>query len=106
MLSSLPNITTALEAAALAVCTAKLGRVHNDSSLVRESLKFYTQALWEVQKALFDPNLMYKEGTLAACMLLIMYEVLECPDQTFNAWQNHLNGCAKLFESRGPKGKR
>jgi len=105
MLPSLPNITTALEAATLAVCTAKLGRVHNDSSLVRESLKFYTQALWEAQKALFNSTLMYREETLAACMLLIMYEVLECPDHTFNAWKNHLDGCAKLFEARGPKGR-
>jgi hypothetical protein len=103
MLPSLPDFTTALEAAILAICTAKLGRVHNDSNLVRESLKFYIQAIWELQKALFDPKLMYKDGTLAACLLLIMYEVLECPDHTINAWTRHLKGCATLFESRGPK---
>jgi len=103
LLPSLSNPTTALEAAILAISTAKLGRVHNDLSLVRESLKFYIQAIWELQRALFDHKTMYKDGTLAACLLLIMYEVLECPDHTINAWTRHLKGCATLFESRGPK---
>lgn len=105
MLPTLPDITPALEAAMLAVCTAKLGRINNDLNLVRESEKFYIQALWELQKALFDGRFMHRPETLAACMALIMYEVLECPSQTIKAWDHHLKGCATLFETRGPKGK-
>jgi hypothetical protein len=71
--------------------------------LVHESLKFYTQGLWELQKALWDPNLMYRDETLAACMNLIVYEVTECPDQNITGWLHHMKGCSKLFELRGPK---
>jgi hypothetical protein len=103
LVPDLPDITPALEASILAVCTARLGRVNSDTVLVRESLKFYTQALWELQKALWNPKLMYRDETLAACMALIIYELLECPEQTVKAWLNHTKGCAKLTELRGPK---
>ncbi|KAE9363245.1 hypothetical protein N431DRAFT_433394 [Stipitochalara longipes BDJ] len=103
MLPSHPNFTTALEATILAICTAKLGRVHNDPALVHESLKFYVQGLWELQKALYSPELMYKDETAASCMALIAYEVMECPDKTIKAWVKHVNGCATLFQARGPE---
>jgi hypothetical protein len=102
MLPSHSDFTTALEATVLAICTAKLGRVNNDPALVHESLKFYIQGLWELQKALYNPDLMYKDETAASCMALIGYEVLECPDNTIKAWANHVHGCARLFEARGP----
>ncbi|KAN0104246.1 hypothetical protein V8E51_009991, partial [Hyaloscypha variabilis] len=103
MLPSHSDFTTALEATVLAICTAKLGRVNNDPALVHESLKFYIQGLWELQKALYNPDLMYKDETAASCMALIGYEVLECPDNTIKAWANHVHGCARLFEARGPR---
>jgi hypothetical protein len=102
MLPTLPDITTALEASLLATCTARLGRFNNDPVLVRESLKLYTQGLRELQKALWDPKLMYRDETAAACMLLIFYEVYECPNQTIAGWLSHMKGCAKLFELKGP----
>lgn len=46
---------------------------------------------------------MYQDETLAACMLLIMYEVFECPDGNFKGWEGHVRGCARLFELRGSK---
>jgi hypothetical protein len=103
MVPTLPDITAALEASTLAICTSRLGRINGDMILVRESLKFYTQGLWELQKALWDPKLMYREETLAACMSLIVYEVFECPERTINAWYHHSKGCSKLLETRGPK---
>lgn len=45
---------------------------------------------------------MYRDETLAACMLLIMYEVTECPEKTAGAWKGHMEGCSKLVETRGP----
>lgn len=102
MLPLLPHFTSALEASSLAVCTAHLGHLNSCPTLIRESLKFYIQALWELQKALWSEDLMHKDETLAACMLLIMYEVTECPDKTIGAWEGHMNGCAKMFETRGP----
>jgi hypothetical protein len=103
LIPTLPDITSALEASILAVCTSKLGRANGDMILVRESLKFYTQGLWELQKALWDPKLMYREETLAACLSLIIYELFECPEHTINAWLSHSKGCSKLLEMRGPK---
>jgi hypothetical protein len=103
LLPSHPDFTTALEATVLAICTAKLGHVNNDPALVHESLKFYIQGLWELQKALYNPELMYKDETAASCMALVAYEVMECPDRTVAAFVKHVHGCAKLFELRGPK---
>ncbi|KAK0118358.1 hypothetical protein ONS95_012646 [Cadophora gregata] len=103
LLPSHPTYTTALEASILAVCTAKLGRTHNDQALVKESLKFYVQGLWELQRALWDEKLMYRDETVAACMCLLIYEVAECPDQSIKGWVGHLKGCARLFQLRGPK---
>jgi hypothetical protein len=103
LLPSHSDFTTALEATILAICTAKLGRLNNDPALVHESLKFYIQGLWELQRALYTPELRYKDETAASCMALVFYEVMECPDQTVQAWKKHVDGCAKLFELRGPK---
>ena len=102
MLPTLPNFTNALEASILAVSTAKLGRLTHNPALIQESLKFYVQGLWELQKALWDSTLMEREETLAACMAMITYEVAECPNSTVDAWASHMKGCAKMFELRGP----
>jgi hypothetical protein len=102
MISALPELTNALEASMMAVSTAKLGRLEDNQVLLRESLKFYVQGLWELQKALWDPNLMHKNETLAACMALIMYEVIECPDEKLDGFFSHMKGCAKMFELKGP----
>ena len=103
MIPALPVYTTALEKSLMAVSLAKLGRVYGDNVLVRESLGFYVGGLWELQKALRDPNLMHRNETLAACMTLIMYEVVECPDKTLDGWVSHMRGCSKMFELKGPR---
>ena len=97
------DISPALETSVMALCTASVGRSNSDHALVHESLKFYTRGLWELQRALWDPNLMYEDETLAACMILVTYEVTECPDQGLAGWLKHMKGCSKLFELRGPK---
>jgi hypothetical protein len=55
-----------------------------------------------LQRALYTPDLIYADETAASCMALIAYEVVECPVQTVNGWKRHIQGCAKLFEIRGP----
>jgi hypothetical protein len=103
LLSSHPVFTTALEATVLTVCIARLGRINNDAALLHESRKFYIQGLCELQRALSTPDLIYADETAASCMALIAYEVVECPIQTVNGWKRHMQGCAKLFEIRGPR---
>lgn len=97
----LPDYSKALESTMLAIATAKLGRVSRNEALRRESLKFYVNGLFELQKALWDPDSMYKDDTLGACMAMVMYEVIECPDETMAAWAAHMKGCARMFEMRG-----
>ena len=101
MVTELPDLTPALEASIVAMTTAKVGRMNDDPVLVKASLKSYTQGLWELQKALWDPHLMYRDETLAACMSLWMYEVMECPAGTPRGWISHFDGCRRLIELRG-----
>jgi hypothetical protein len=65
---------TALNLAFLAVSAARVGRDNNDRRLVEESLKTYGRAPRDLQSALYDPNRMYSDATLVACMLLNLYE--------------------------------
>jgi Fungal specific transcription factor domain len=101
-LAMLPDYTKALESSMLAIATAKVARDSGNEVLLRESLKFYINGIFELQMALWDSKSMYKDDTLAACMAMVMYEVAECPDQTMAAWLAHMKGCAKMFELRGP----
>jgi hypothetical protein len=103
LVAELPELTTALETSVLAMSTAKLGRMNNDPGLVKASLKSYVQGLWELQKALWDPSLMYRDETLAACMALWMYEVMECPAGSVSGWISHFDGCQRLVQLRGAK---
>lgn len=101
LLLELVTSTKALEMSILAVSLASLGRQHDDPGLVRQGLKYYGQGLWELQKALWDPKLMYKDETLAACMALSTYELVECPAESRFGLLCHMNGCARLIQSRG-----
>ena len=78
---TLPGMTTALEISFLAICTAMMGRAKGDNVMVRESLRLYTRGLRELQRALWSPALMYLDETSAACVALILYEIVECPNQ-------------------------
>ena len=102
-LPELATLTEALELSILAVCTAKFGRSDNDPMLVDNSQRFYVQGLSELQKALWDSTLMRKDETLAACMVLSLYEAIECPAKTRYGWMSHVKGCAKLIRLRGPE---
>jgi hypothetical protein len=92
-----------LESAALALAMARMGLDLRDSRYTQESLKLYTKGLKQVQLALWNPNRMYADETLGACMLLIMYEVVECPSKGRLGYLSHHSGCARLVQLRGPK---
>ena len=53
-----------------------------------------------MQQELFTPELMYKDETAVSCIALIIFEVMECSDQTTEGFEGHMRGCAKLFELR------
>ena len=103
LVPTLPSITRALEVTTMAVCTAKLGRLNRNQAMISDSLRFYTQGLSEVQKALWDPALMYSDETLAASMALAMYELTECPAASKVGYISHHKGCVRLVQLRGPE---
>ena len=65
----------ALDSATTAVTLSVIGKSAGDSRLSMESARRYGQALQQLQKALWDERLMYKDETLAACDALLLYEV-------------------------------
>lgn len=102
-LVSLPSHTTALTTALLALSLSKVAQVHNDQDLRMQSLEYYTTGLWDLQKALWSPEEMYHDQTLAACMLLAAYELYECPGGTKKGYIHHQDGAARLVQLRGPE---
>lgn len=65
-----------------AVALSIVGSATNNHAFSVEGSRKYGQALWELQKALWDERLMYKDETLAACNGLLLYEV--CPNLPTN----------------------
>ncbi|KAL4785950.1 hypothetical protein BJX76DRAFT_366404 [Aspergillus varians] len=102
LLAELPTKGEALELSSAAVAASALGYMFNDHALVKQSLKYYTRGLQQLQRALRDPGLMHEEGTLAACMALSLYEGLECPNLGSEGYFNHCQGLIALIQSRGP----
>lgn len=103
LFQSSSELTKALSVSFLALSTAALGRQHDDTALIMESRKLYGLSLRELQKALWNPKLMYSDHTLAACLALSLYEVVECPEESTKGWVTHSNGCLRLVELRGPE---
>jgi len=85
-----------------ALASCRLGKQARDERLIRESEKLYSQALWELQRALWDEGLMYKNETLYACMLLSLYEVLEGSAERGFGYLSHTSGANRLLQLRGP----
>lgn len=99
-----------------------VGRATDNQNLVIEGSRFYGKALWELQRALWDERLVYRDETLAASHALVLYEVmlwscasrrdfqvtesqklLESPDNNLSGWVAHTQGLARLIEARGPE---
>ena len=100
-MSSLDS-TSAKTSPALACYTAWIGRRDEDFYLVAASRQLYVQGLNEVQQAVNNPDVALQDETLSACIGLILYEALECPDQSYAAYHKHIDGCSALIKLRGP----
>ncbi|KAI1063844.1 hypothetical protein LB506_005860 [Fusarium annulatum] len=99
----LPDIavlTPAMEYAILALSTAAFEK---DGALEGQSLKLYTRGLYELQKAIDSSKTRLDDQTLAACVLLGMFEFAECPGRTVSAYMRHYQGAMALLQLRGPE---
>ncbi|OJJ50107.1 hypothetical protein ASPZODRAFT_149516 [Penicilliopsis zonata CBS 506.65] len=102
MMAGIPiDQSRALEASMFALSAAALGRSCQDRAMVVESLALYNKGLNELQKALYDPSTMYSDETLAACLALGMYEVMECPANGRHGYESHCRGILSLVQNRG-----
>ena len=61
LVPELPEVTRALDTSIMALSTARLGRTNDDKRLVIESRKLYAEGLKYLQRALYDPKLMYRD---------------------------------------------
>ncbi|KAK5175406.1 uncharacterized protein LTR77_000545 [Saxophila tyrrhenica] len=101
-LSTFAGSVYALNSAPLSCYTAWIGRRNREPWLVEASRRLYIQGLKEVQAAINDPTTALRDETLAACLTLIIYEALECPDRSRSGYAAHVAGCARIVKMRGP----
>ena len=77
--------------------------MYDDKHLLFKSKELYASGLGELQRDLWNPKSMYRDETLAACMNLALYELMECPGKDINAYASHQGGLARLVQLRGPE---
>ncbi|CAI7616208.1 unnamed protein product [Penicillium manginii] len=93
----------ALNAALNAVGLAALSNIRMSPRMMLKARREYTTALSQTNHALRDPFLSKQDDTLAAVVLLGMFELVTCTDNSFiDRWMKHMEGAARLIEFRGP----
>ncbi|KAI0431168.1 hypothetical protein F5Y09DRAFT_305765 [Xylaria sp. FL1042] len=91
-------VNTALDAVALAA----FSNVRLSPGTMLKAQREYTVALSRTNRALKDPIMCKTDDTLAAVVLLGIYEVINCTDDSYiDRWLKHMDGAAKLVEIRG-----
>jgi hypothetical protein len=72
---SLNDQGQALSFSIQALSTTRVGRINNNQGLLQQGSILYGCALRALQKAIYDKNLVWKDETLAATRMLVIYEV-------------------------------
>ncbi|PYI33325.1 hypothetical protein BP00DRAFT_367348, partial [Aspergillus indologenus CBS 114.80] len=93
----------AVNAALDAVGMAALANIRMSPRMMLQARREYTTALSQTNRALKDPLMSRRDDILAAVVLLGMFEVMACTDDSFiDRWMKHMDGGARLIEFRGP----
>ncbi|KAE8393482.1 hypothetical protein BDV23DRAFT_170177 [Aspergillus alliaceus] len=86
---------------ALRACnTSFTAAMHNDQRLLDESRVLYTRSLQSLRGMLSDYSTAKWDDTLAAAILLALYEKHHCTDA--DSWLRHASGIRMLLKLRGP----
>jgi hypothetical protein len=102
-LQNLELKSAALETSVAAFFAGRVGRLHNDENLVRQSHGMYVASLEHLRLALSNPTTRLADETLAAVEALSFYELSESPPGVIpSAYIAHQQGALKLLELRGP----
>ena len=75
----LPNPPSALRLSLKALAMVSLGGLNKDDAAVRRGRVIYGDALRELQKALYDEHLRWRDETMVTCHALAVYEVSYIP---------------------------
>ncbi|KAG5813380.1 hypothetical protein H9Q74_003272 [Fusarium xylarioides] len=102
-LPDIASLTPAMEYTILALSTAALEQDGDLDHGKGQGLKLYTRGLYELQRAIDDPKMRLHDQTLAACVLLGMFEFSQCPGRTVSAYMRHYQGAMALLQIRGPE---
>ena len=83
------------------VTLAHMGRVHSSEKFAKQAHVFYAKTLNQLQQTLTDRELGLADETLAATVLLSMYEMISSEIST--PWVKHAGGVTALLRLRGPE---
>lgn len=93
-----PHFKLAFEACALAYFSNRMG---NAAHLEKEALAKYVRALATTGRAIHDPYESKQDGTIAAVLLLSLFENITARHFGMLAWSTHTEGAIQLVQSRG-----
>ncbi|CAI7628229.1 unnamed protein product [Penicillium discolor] len=98
-MADLAAVSPAVSMALAAVGLASLSNIRKSAGLMAIASREYTEALSLTGTALSDPT---SDATLAAVLLLSMFEVLTCRARhSLDSWLHHTRGAMTLVEMRG-----
>ncbi|PWY89240.1 Zn(II)2Cys6 transcription factor [Aspergillus heteromorphus CBS 117.55] len=93
-----PAITASVNAMGLAT----LANIQRNPRLMLAARREYSTALSETNAALCDQARATSDSTLAAVLLLGLFEIVTCDTPALMArWANHIDGAMKMVELRG-----
>ncbi|KAI6779654.1 Transcriptional regulatory protein-like protein [Emericellopsis cladophorae] len=94
------HFKNAFDACAFASLGNRVGVGHDFGEI---ALSRYTKALSSTYKALRDPELAKQDSTLAAILLLGLFENISAKQLGMLAWGSHIEGAIQLVRARGKK---
>ncbi|KAF8858208.1 hypothetical protein BDZ45DRAFT_403712 [Acephala macrosclerotiorum] len=92
-----------LATAVMAVGLALMGNRPNSRFLLPKAMKFYSRALKEINDALLVEDQAVEDDTLAAVIVLGLFEVTTGTSGQPSGWISHANGAAILVKMRDQK---
>ncbi|EFX00811.1 negative acting factor-like protein [Grosmannia clavigera kw1407] len=92
-------LTHAFSACALASMETRV--MSNGFNFSGEALAAYTRALATTHVALRNPDQACDDTTLAAVLLLSLFEIITAKQSGMSAWGSHVQGAIELVRSRG-----
>lgn len=97
-----PGLNSALEAAMVAVGSAGMACKESSPLLELKARQSYGTAINYINEAIHNTTKIKEAGTLAAILVLGLYEMIMCDSQqSLNAWYNHMLGALAVAHIRG-----